>query len=130
MPKFSQKSLERLATCHPDLQDLCDEAIKTVDFMVICGHRGEAEQNKAFAEKKSKLKFPHSKHNKLPSHAVDLAPVKYMNGKVTIDWNDIKAFKTLAMHVINIANEKGLPLEWGGNWTKFKDYPHFQLNLD
>lgn len=129
MPKFSKTSLKRLETCHPILQELCHEAIKDIDFMVICGHRGEEEQNKAFAEGKSKLKYPHSKHNKIPSLAVDLCPVKYEGGKVVLDWDNTKAFKVLAMHLINQANNKGYPLEWGGLWPKFKDMPHFQLNI-
>ena len=25
------------------------------------------------------------------------------------------------------AKDVNVPIEWGGNWTKFKDGPHFQL---
>ena len=25
------------------------------------------------------------------------------------------------------AEDIGIPLEWGGDWTSFKDGPHFQL---
>ncbi len=129
MPKFSKTSLKRLETCHPILQELCHEAIKDIDFMVICGHRGEEEQNKAFAEGKSKLKYPHSKHNKIPSLAVDIAPVAILNGKTVIDWNDIKKFRTLAMHMMNLANNKGYPLIWGGHFTTLKDFVHFELGI-
>lgn len=127
MPSFSKKSLEKLSTCHDALQDICLEAIKQIDFAVICGHRTEADQNKAFAEGKSKLQYPNSKHNKTPSLAVDLAPVKYRDSKVYIDWEDIELFKKLAAHVLRIAAEKGILLVWGGNWVKFKDYPHYEL---
>lgn len=127
MPVFSKKSLERLATCHDDLQVVCHAAIKEMDFMVVCGHRGEADQNKAFAEGKSKLKYPDSKHNKTPSLAVDLAPVKLVDGKTIIDWNDIEAFRKLAVILLHIAGGRGIPLIWGGHWVKFKDYPHFEL---
>lgn len=127
MPQFSKKSQERLATCHPDLQAVCNAAIKEIDFAVICGHRGEADQNKAFAEGNSKVKYPNSRHNSMPSEAVDLAPVTYVNGKAIIDWNDIEAFRRLAMAMLHKAGDLGIPLEWGGGWTTFKDYPHFQL---
>jgi len=129
MPRFSKTSLSRLETCHEMLQELCHEAIKDIDFVVVCGHRGEADQNRAWAEGKSKLKYPHSKHNKTPSHAVDLAPCNIVDSKTIIDWNDAKAFKVLAMYLINQANTKGYPLEWGGLWSKFKDLPHYQINL-
>ena len=128
MPVFSKISQERLSTCDPRLQEICNEAIKDFDFMVVCGHRGESDQNKAFSEGKSRLKYPDSKHNTTPSLAVDLAPLEHKDGKAVIPWDDIEAFRKLAMHIMNIANNKGIPLEWGGNWIKFKDYPHFQIS--
>lgn len=127
MAVFSKASEDKLSTCHPDLQKVCYEAIKDFDFMVVCGHRSESDQNKAFSEGKSKLKWPNSRHNSDPSEAVDLAPVEYHNGKATIPWNDIEAFRKLAMHILNVANNLGISLEWGGNWPSFKDMVHFQL---
>jgi len=41
MYKFGTKSQQKIATCHPDLQDILDEAIKIVDFTVLCGHRAK-----------------------------------------------------------------------------------------
>jgi len=87
--KFGKSSLQRLRTCHDDLQLLCHAILEDMDITVLCGYRSEAEQNAAFAKGTSKLKFPRSKHNSFPSLAVDIAPVK--NGKV--DWNDIKLFE-------------------------------------
>ena len=57
MPIFGKNSLKQLDTVHPDLRKVLEEAIKTYDFSVICGHRGEAEQNKAVAEGKFKGSF-------------------------------------------------------------------------
>ncbi len=127
MPKFSSKSLERLQTCDSRLQEICHEAVKQMDFVVICGHRGEAEQNKAFQGGFSKLKFPDSKHNKLPSLAVDIAPCVVIAGKTVIDWDNISAFKKLGGIVKQIAKEKGYQISWGGDWKSFKDYPHFEI---
>ena len=130
MPHFSKASIDRLETCHPLLQEVCNEAIKDYDFMVVYGHREEADQNEAYATGRSKLKWPNSKHNSTPSIAVDLAPVKYVDGKATIPWNDIPEFRRMAMHIMNVANNKGISLEWGGSWVSFKDYPHFQLTKE
>jgi len=56
MPYFSQLSNLKLMSCHDDLQEVCNRAIKIYDFSVICGHRNEKEQNEAFnaTPKKSK----------------------------------------------------------------------------
>lgn len=120
MARFSKISGQRLSTCDNELITLMNSCIAEYDFSVLCGHRGEAEQNKAFNEGKSKLKYPNSKHNSYPSKAVDIAPYP-------IDWNDIGRFKELAEIVKKKAKELGIEIEWGGDWGKFKDYPHWQL---
>ena len=48
--------------------------------------------------------------------AFDVVPV--VNGKAV--WND-----TLVWHRIGMIGRK-IGLEWGGDWHKFKDMPHFQ----
>jgi len=130
MPSFGNISTLRLSTCDKKLQDILTEAIKIIDFSIICGHRNEIEQQKMFAEGKSKLQYPKSKHNSMPSKAVDIAP--YRNG---IDWNNIGEFKKLAGLIFGIAHSKGIKLRWGGTWgglddlnqSKFLDFPHFEL---
>lgn len=74
MYKYSEKSLEKIRQLHKDLQVVLMEAIKHVDINIVCGHRDKVEQDKAYAEGNSKLKFPRSKHNKLPVEAVDIIP--------------------------------------------------------
>lgn len=120
MPSFSKRSLDNLATCHADLQKVAHEAIKTFDFTVIEGHRGEAAQNKAYAEQKSKLKYPNSKHNKKPSLAFDAAPYP-------LDWGDRKSFDTMGKHMKDAAKKVGVKIKWGGDFKDFYDGPHFEL---
>lgn len=120
MPKLSKLSQERLDTCHPLLQKVVKEAIKTFDFSVACGYRGEQEQNEAYARGFSQKKFPDSRHNSKPSQAVDLVPYP-------LDWKNIESFKAMAIAVKAAAAKVGVTIEWGGDWRKFKDYPHFQL---
>src|SRR3972149_4230990 len=74
MPKFSKSSLDQLATCHLKLQELFNEIIKTYDCKVLEGHRNQADQDRAFNEGRSKLRFPNGNHNRLPSLAVDVYP--------------------------------------------------------
>jgi peptidoglycan L-alanyl-D-glutamate endopeptidase CwlK len=102
------------------------EAIKVTDFSVICGFRGEKEQNEAYSSGHSKLKWPQSKHNKIPSEAVDIVPYP-------IDWNDERRFRDLGQVVKEIWDRlppektEGYELSWGGDWKSFKDFPHFEL---
>lgn len=125
--KFSRLSLNRLDTCDPVLQALMIKALKDkrcpCDFTIVSGHRGKEEQNKAYRNGYSKLKFPQSKHNSRPSKAVDICP--YVNGK--LDWKSITNFKNLGNHILTIAKENDISVTWGGNWKKFKDYPHYEL---
>jgi peptidoglycan L-alanyl-D-glutamate endopeptidase CwlK len=120
MPHFGRKSVERLNTVHKDLQLVLYAAIEDFDFSVICGKRSEDEQNEAFAAGRSKLKWPESKHNKVPSRAVDIAPHP-------LDWTDTESFLRMAAVVLEKASRLGVPLRWGGNWTTFRDMPHFEL---
>lgn len=128
MPAFGKASQEKLATCDPRLQKVFNEVIKHFDCTVIEGHRGEAAQNKAFAEGKSKLKYPQSKHNKTPSLAADVLPYP-------IDWNDTNRMRYFAGFVVGIAATMGIKLRWGGDWNQntelkdnsFNDLPHFEL---
>lgn len=125
MPTFGQRSLDNLASAHPDLQRVCKEAIKVYDFTVICGHRGKEEQEAAVRTGKSKTHYPNSKHNSMPSLAVDIAPYP-------IDWNNKERFYYLAGVMMGIAAQLGIALRWGGNWNGDQtlgdwDLPHFEL---
>jgi hypothetical protein len=125
---FGKTSKERLETCHPLLQEILNEAIKYVDFSVLCGERGEAEQEAAVESGASKLNYPDSKHNSSPSLAVDVAPYP-------IDWDDIKRFAFLQGILIGIAMQKGIKVRSGVDWDsdgditdhKFMDWPHLEL---
>ena len=125
MPTYSQRSKSNLAESHKDLQTLFNYVIQYIDCSVICGHRGETEQNKAYGSGHSKLRFPNSKHNKIPAMAVDVIPFP-------LDWEDERRFKMFGMAVLGMANllrEQGKItsiIQWGGLW-EFRDYPHFQI---
>lgn len=120
MPTFGRRSKKELATAHPDLQRLFNEVIKDFDCAVICGHRGRADQDKAFAEGKSKLQWPNSKHNKTPSLAVDCAPWPSLYG-------DMKKFKELIDVVKSTARRLRIKILCGIDWERFPDPPHIEL---
>jgi len=131
MPKFGTISQERLATCHPDLQRLFNEVIKHVDCQIICGHRGQAEQDAAVANGFSKVKWPNGNHNKTPSDAVDVMPYP-------VDWSDSRAniehLNYFGGIVRGIAFMLGINVRWGHDWDKdgkpdikgLADRPHWE----
>jgi peptidoglycan L-alanyl-D-glutamate endopeptidase CwlK len=119
------KSQERLKECHEKLQRLMRRVDEIYPIQVICGHRNEADQNKAFAEKKSKLKFPESKHNQKPSLAVDVVPDPDRNPK-TISWVDITQYEIMALAIEAAADELDIKIKLGRDFS-FKDWPHVQL---
>lgn len=119
---MKQLSKERLATCDERLQRLVTSLLGAYPtLVVICGHRGKAEQDAAVAAGNSKTPWPTSKHNSLPSLAVDLAPSS------PIKWGDIEAFKKLGEDVKKQAAALGIHIRWGGDFKTFKDYPHFEI---
>ena len=73
---FSKSSLKRLNELDLRLKALAVLMMQKqeMDFAIVCGHRGKAEQNKAFAAGRSKVKYPLSKHNSLPAKAYDRVP--------------------------------------------------------
>jgi peptidoglycan L-alanyl-D-glutamate endopeptidase CwlK len=135
MPIFSKVSEARLQTCHPDLQVLFRNVIMHYDCMVISGHRGEKEQNEAYAKGYSKLKWPNGKHNTLPSMAADVAPFEK-----SVDWS-AKQCAYFAGWVMGIAkmllaegkitHEIRCGIDWNMNQdiddTTFWDACHFEI---
>lgn len=136
--RFGNTSRTRLATASPNLQRVFEEAMsrQVMDFTILQGHRSQAEQDAAFRIEASKQQWPNSKHNSLPSAAVDAAPYP-------IRWGDagdpertkaIGRFYMLAGLVLGVAAEIGVKVRWGGDWDQdgdifdqdFDDLVHFE----
>lgn len=125
MAKFGAKSKERLSECHPDLVRLMEALVQELDVTILCGHRGEKEQNAAFIAGNSKLQWPRSKHNSKPSRAVDVAP--YSSKVKGVDWKDIPAFEDMCKRIERLASELKIKIKLGRDFS-FKDYPHVELS--
>lgn len=133
MHHFGGNSTKQLSECHSDLQFLFHEVIIHWNCAVLCGHRGEQEQNRAFREGRSKLKYPHSKHNEKPSRAADVVP--WFGKFPHIRWEDREAFYCFGGFVLGVAAKMGIEIRWGGDWDRdeelhdqtFFDLPHFEL---
>jgi peptidoglycan L-alanyl-D-glutamate endopeptidase CwlK len=117
---FGAKSLSKMTGLHPDLKKVLHRAIQLteVDFSIIEGLRTLERQKQLVASGASKTL--NSRH--LDGHAVDIAP--YVNGEIRWDW---PLYNKLAKAMKAAAKEVGVPIEWGGDWLRFKDGPHWQL---
>ena len=120
---FSLASLAALGTCHPELQRLAYAVADHVDCTVLCGHRDEATQERLYREGKSRLRWPRSRHNAMPSRAIDLVPYP-------INWQDLDRMRWFGGFVQGVAVGLGIEIVWGGNWHGLVDMPHFELRGD
>lgn len=90
--------------------------------LITCGFRSVAEQNRLYAQGRTRAgkivtnaKGGQSKHNF--GKAVDFA---FIDSAGNISW-DLKLFRKLAV----LCKARGF--KWGGDWKKFKDYPHIEI---
>lgn len=128
MPRFGRRSTKQLDGCDGRLVEVCGIVIVHFDFSVLVGHRGREAQEAAFLGGYSKVRWPDSDHNEIPSKAVDVAPYP-------IDWSDAARFTYLAGWIMSTAASLGLTLQWGGDWDRdtqvkdetFRDFGHFGI---
>ena len=102
MFKFSERSKKNLSEAHEHLQILFNEVIKYYDCAIIEGHRGEEEQDEAYSSGRSDKLYPHSKHNKIPSLAVDAVP--WFRNAPHIRWEDKAKFYEFNGFVLGVAS--------------------------
>jgi peptidoglycan L-alanyl-D-glutamate endopeptidase CwlK len=148
MPSFGRSSIAQLSTAHVLLQRLFQRVVLDYDCVVLEGHRGQQAQDRAFAEGRSKLKFPNGNHNAFPSNAVDVAPydvnLKGVNWKTSVldhgaldkeGLANLCRFYHFAGIVKGIGLLMGIQIRWGGDWNgdnyfsdqTFNDLPHFEI---
>lgn len=119
--KLSNRSIERIETLHPDLEKVVRRAIELteVDFTVLEGLRTLTRQKELF--EMGATTTLRSRH--LTGHAVDLGA--WVGNEIRWDW---PLYYKIADAMKAAAEELNVDLQWGGDWTTFKDGPHFQLS--
>lgn len=111
----------QLKGVHPDLVKVveCFAQLYGQPFMVLEGLRTLARQKKLLAD--GATTTLNSRH--LTGHAVDICPIG-PDGKASWAWPH---YYPLAAAMKQAAKLTGVSIEWGGDWRKFKDGPHWQL---
>lgn len=135
MYKYSQKSLTKLNTCHPDIQKIFKKAIQFIDITILEGQRSMERQEELVRTGMSQtMNSKHLKQDDGWSHAVDAA-------LWPVDWNDKDRFVYLGGFIIALAEimykngEITHKIRWGGDWDSdqnikehsFFDGPHFEI---
>ena len=116
---LTPRDMQRLSGVHPDLVRVISRARASEDFIVTEGLRSTERQRQLVAAGASQTMA--SRH--LTGHAVDLAAL--VGGVVRWDW---PLYDRLALAVKRAAAEEDVAIVWGGDWPKFRDGPHFELD--
>jgi peptidoglycan L-alanyl-D-glutamate endopeptidase CwlK len=115
---LTPRDRQRLTGVHPDLVRVVDRARTYADFIVTEGMRTEARQRELFNQGASTTM--RSRH--LTGHAVDLAAM--VGKEVRWDW---PLYDKLGAAMKRAAAEEQVAITWGGDWPRFRDGPHFEL---
>ena len=106
--------------------------------MIVQGLRTAAYQNELYQQGRTKpgpkvtncdgynSKSNHQAKSDGYGHAIDFA-IYDPTLPDKIDWDNNKKYREVADHLKKVAKENGINIVWGGDWVKFKDYPHIEL---
>lgn len=118
---LAPRSIKALEGVHPDLVKVVKRADELgARFHITDGLRTEERQRQLVNAGKSKT----MKSRHLTGHAVDFV-VAEPGGGVSYDHPDMKACADVFKQA---AKELGVAIEWGGDWKRFVDTPHIELD--
>jgi len=120
MQALTSRDLSRLSGVHPDLVRVIKRAatMSPIVFTVLEGVRTIERQKELLA--KGATTTMNSRH--LTGHAVDIAPM--VGTEISWAW---PLYYDLAKIIKQAAKLEAVPIDWGGDWLKFRDGPHWQL---
>jgi peptidoglycan LD-endopeptidase CwlK len=134
---FDPRSEKNLATLRPEVQPVFRSFLARAqaiaaslgfDYVMISGLRSYAAQDKLYAQGRTapgpqvtKARAGYSNHN-----FGDAADFGVFKGKAYLDSFDPSRAETVHRAVAVAARFLGL--EWGGDWSRFKDFPHFEFS--
>ena len=99
--------------------------ISRIDFTVVEGVRPLAKQREYFLAGKSRT----MKSRHLTGHAVDLMPYGDFDGDGDMEGSWLlEHFYPINDAMQAAAANLNVKVTWGGNWARFIDAPHFELD--
>lgn len=126
MPQLSERSLQRLIGVHPDLVKVVRVAVLLSPLQLTILEGVRTLERQKLLLKQGATTTMNSRH--LDGHAVDIAPEidTDHDGDLEVSWS-WPLYYEVAKHMKAAAAQVKVPIEWGGDWRKFKDGPHWQL---
>jgi peptidoglycan L-alanyl-D-glutamate endopeptidase CwlK len=129
MKTWSERSKINMKGIHPDLRKVLDRALEIteVDFVIVEGRRSVDRQKELVRIGASQTM--NSRH--LTGHAVDFYAWVDINKDGKVEFEEMAAYplmKKVAEAIKYAASELKVEIDWGGDWKKFKDYPHIELD--
>lgn len=126
---WSQRSLTNMRGIHPDLRRVLDRALQEspIDLVINEGLRTIERQRELL--RIGATKTLNSRH--LTGHAIDFYAWVDINkdGKTTFEeMSNPRLMRQIADAIKYAASELDVSIVWGGDWLKFKDYPHVELD--
>lgn len=120
--KWGKRSLDNLSAVRDELVSVFDLALSRspIDMAVIDGTRTIEEQRELFESGDSSTM--NSRH--LTGHALDVVPIG-ANGKISWAW---PLYYKIEPIIKQAAKDLNVDIEWGGDWKRFPDGPHWQLS--
>ena len=134
MRQWTQRSIDNMKGLHPDLIRVLNRALQTSPnaFVVTEGLRTLERQKELVRIGASKtLKSRHLKQADGYGHAFDFYAMVDTNsdGKVSFEeMSNVRLMIPIADAIKAAAKQEKVAVTYGGDWRKFKDFPHFELN--
>ncbi|HEY4431876.1 MAG TPA: M15 family metallopeptidase [Paenibacillus sp.] len=137
LSQIRNKSALRLTNLHPVVRSAATALIEhcyklNIPILITQGLRTIAEQDALYAQGRTKpgaivtnARGGYSYHNF--GLAVDFALLLPNGSSVSWDMRLDRNNNQIADWQEVVKEAKALGFEWGGDWTSFKDYPHFQM---
>ena len=112
MNGFGRSSRKHLATVEGRGQQLAYRVLRIKDHSIICGHRKQREQDRAYREGFSNLPWPDGKHNRLPSVAMDVQTYPVPTNE--------QALREEQLYLLGlykgVGSEMDIPVRTGADW--------------
>ena len=134
MKTLNKRSLDNMKGLHPDLIRVLNRAVQNSPhmFVVTEGLRTLERQKELLRiGATTTLRGRHLKQDDGYGHAFDFYALVDINndGKVSFEeMSNVRLMLPIADAIKAAAKEEKVALTYGGDWRKFKDYPHFELN--
>lgn len=116
---------------------LYNEVIRGYNCTILCGRRDKQEQEKAYIDKRSKVRYPNSTHNRFPSRGIDVCPYPIPKNWGRISWElipeqhrktiqkeikELHKFYHFNGYVKGVADCNDIPIRQGHDWDNDNEF--------